>query len=219
MNELQRLTLYNAYDNHNFNMRRTGGGMEIPISTTTTTIHQQHQHLNTDEDEEDVTSCCANFCFNMWPRNNIITKQTTEDVENSLKISDKKLYIHAQRKRDMKDRFSMFILLVLYTLQGIPMGLSGSIPLLLKERNVSFEGLALFSLVSIPFSLKLLWAPLVDSVYIRALGMSLYLSSSSSSSLSLYLYISFPRPKRRQKKDMVNTRANSLWLNHDSWRI
>merc|ERR550537_992151 len=69
-----------------------------------------------------------------------------------------------------QDKFSMGILLLLYTLQGIPMGLAGAIPLLLKEKNVSFEALALFSLVTIPFSLKLLWAPLVDSVYIKALG-------------------------------------------------
>lgn len=65
----------------------------------------------------------------------------------------------------MKDKMSMSLLLLLYTLQGIPMGLSGSIPLILKEKNSSYEALSLFSLVSIPFSLKLLWAPFVDSYY------------------------------------------------------
>jgi PAT family acetyl-CoA transporter-like MFS transporter 1 len=50
------------------------------------------------------------------------------------------------------------------------MGLCGSIPLIMKERGVSYEGLSLFSLVSIPFSLKLLWAPLVDSCYFKRLG-------------------------------------------------
>jgi PAT family acetyl-CoA transporter-like MFS transporter 1 len=69
-----------------------------------------------------------------------------------------------------KDRFSMLILLVLYTLQGIPMGLSGSIPLLLKEKGASYEALAMFSLVSMPFSLKLLWAPLVDTFYFKSFG-------------------------------------------------
>ena len=59
------------------------------------------------------------------------------------------------------DRLSIAILLVLYTLQGIPMGLCGSIPLILKEKGVSYESLSLFSLVSLPFSLKLLWAPVV----------------------------------------------------------
>ena len=70
----------------------------------------------------------------------------------------------------IEDKMSMFLLFVLYTLQGIPMGLCGSIPLILKERGVTYEGLSLFSLVSLPFSLKLLWAPLVDSCYIKAMG-------------------------------------------------
>jgi len=69
----------------------------------------------------------------------------------------------------MNDRGSIALLLVLYTLQGIPMGLSGSIPFLLTDK-VSYSQQALFSLVSLPFSLKLLWAPLVDSTYIRRFG-------------------------------------------------
>lgn len=70
----------------------------------------------------------------------------------------------------IEDKLGMIVLLLLYTLQGIPMGLCGSIPLIMKERGVSYEGLSLFSLVSIPFSLKLLWAPLVDSCYFRNIG-------------------------------------------------
>ena len=46
------------------------------------------------------------------------------------------------------------------------MGLCGSIPLILKERKVSYEGLSLFSLVSLPFSLKIIWAPIVDTFYL-----------------------------------------------------
>jgi len=61
----------------------------------------------------------------------------------------------------VEDNLSVCILLVLYTLQGIPMGLCGSIPLILKEKGVNYESLSLFSLVSLPFSLKMLWAPLV----------------------------------------------------------
>ncbi|CAM9547476.1 unnamed protein product [Discosporangium mesarthrocarpum] len=61
------------------------------------------------------------------------------------------------------------LLLVLYTLQGIPLGLSGSIPFLLQDK-VTYSQQALFSLVSLPFSLKLLWAPLVDSVFYSPFG-------------------------------------------------
>eukprot|EP01035_Chromulina_nebulosa_P038169 gene38169-51547_t len=82
--------------------------------------------------------------------------------------------IPSQSKKNMgvhkDDRLSIAILLVLYTLQGIPMGLCGSIPLILKEKGVSYESLSLFSLVSLPFSLKLLWAPVVDSFYFKSFG-------------------------------------------------
>ena len=93
------------------------------------------------------------------------------------------------------------LLVALYTLQGIPMGLSASIPLLLQQRFSSMRSLvaaaaegdpalaqsasalaasvdqsrlygaqALFALCSWPFSLKLLWAPLVDACFSKTIG-------------------------------------------------
>lgn len=56
---------------------------------------------------------------------------------------------------------SILLLLFLYVLQGIPLGLAGSIPLILQSKNVSYTDQAFFSFVFWPFSLKLLWAPLV----------------------------------------------------------
>ncbi|POM80342.1 Acetyl-coenzyme A transporter, partial [Phytophthora palmivora] len=64
---------------------------------------------------------------------------------------------------------SILLLLLLYTLQGIPMGLSSSIPFILQEK-VGYGDQATFSLVSWPFSLKLLWAPFVDSLYSERFG-------------------------------------------------
>jgi len=69
-----------------------------------------------------------------------------------------------------EDQISLLLLLLLYTLQGIPMGLCGSIPLLMKERGATYSQLAVFSLVTVPFSLKLLWAPIVDSLYLASMG-------------------------------------------------
>ena len=69
-----------------------------------------------------------------------------------------------------EDKKSIMLLLILYTLQGIPLGLSGSIPIMMKEYGASYQSLSMFSLVSLPFSLKLLWAPLVDSLYIKSIG-------------------------------------------------
>ena len=50
------------------------------------------------------------------------------------------------------------------------MGLGRALPMLLKERGASFAELGTFSLQSWPFSLKLLWAPLVDCLYVRRFG-------------------------------------------------
>ena len=67
------------------------------------------------------------------------------------------------------DVASMALLFILYTLQGIPMGLSGSVPLLLANR-VSYSDQAILSFCSWPFSLKLLWAPIVDTIYLPSFG-------------------------------------------------
>jgi hypothetical protein len=51
----------------------------------------------------------------------------------------------------------------LFRLQGIPIGITfGTLPFLLKPR-LSYSQLALFSLSSWPYSLKLLWSPVVDA--------------------------------------------------------
>lgn len=62
------------------------------------------------------------------------------------------------------------LLVMLYLLQGVPLGLClGSIPFLLKAK-LNFAQLAIFSLSSYPYSVKLLWAPIVDTYYFKSLG-------------------------------------------------
>ncbi len=94
------------------------------------------------------------------------------------------------------DFFNYALLIALYTLQGIPMGLSASIPFLIQQKiktlasaaatatagvtastvavtdsaAASYNANAIFALCSWPFSLKLLWAPIVDAVFIRRFG-------------------------------------------------
>jgi len=62
------------------------------------------------------------------------------------------------------------VLLFLYILQGIPLGLAAAIPLILTNKNVSYKQQAEFSFAFWPFSVKLLWAPLVDSLYLSSFG-------------------------------------------------
>ena len=101
---------------------------------------------------------------------------------------------------DHNDFFNYALLIVLYTLQGIPMGLSASIPFLIQQKMktlaaaaaaaaagsaatastaasavvgsaaASYNANALFALCSWPFSLKLLWAPIVDAIFFRRFG-------------------------------------------------
>ncbi|KAM8853317.1 acetyl-coenzyme A transporter 1 [Synchiropus picturatus] len=65
---------------------------------------------------------------------------------------------------------NVLLLLFLYVLQGIPLGLAGSIPLILQSKSVTYKDQAFFSFVFWPFSLKLFWAPLVDALYFSRFG-------------------------------------------------
>mmetsp|Transcript_15230 Transcript_15230/g.33236 ORF Transcript_15230/g.33236 Transcript_15230/m.33236 type:complete len:562 (-) Transcript_15230:452-2137(-) len=115
---------------------------------------------------------------------------------------------------DHDDRFNYALLLALYTLQGIPMGLSASIPFLIQQKvqmiaasaahhasvasaaadgvavvadaaaahhaasshsladltKLAYNAQAIFALCSWPFSLKLLWAPIVDACFSKRFG-------------------------------------------------
>ena len=73
------------------------------------------------------------------------------------------------------------LLLLLYSLQGIPMGLSLAVPFLLQRALSSpvdgvgegwstgevYGAQAVFALSQFPFSLKLLWAPIVDGLNLK----------------------------------------------------
>ena len=71
----------------------------------------------------------------------------------------------------LRDRRNFLLLVLLYFLQGVPMGLAGgSVPFLLKKKHLSYGLIGIFSLASYPYSLKLLWSPIVDAVWSRRLG-------------------------------------------------
>ncbi|KAK4117496.1 MFS general substrate transporter [Canariomyces notabilis] len=69
-----------------------------------------------------------------------------------------------------KDQRNFGLLVLLYFLQGIPLGLAtGSVPFLLKN-HMSYGEIGVFSLASYPYSLKLFWSPIVDAVWSPKLG-------------------------------------------------
>ena len=69
-----------------------------------------------------------------------------------------------------QDRRNFLLLVLLYFLQGIPMGLAGgSVPFLLKS-HLSYGQIGIYSLASYPYSLKLLWSPIVDAIWSTRVG-------------------------------------------------
>lgn len=69
-----------------------------------------------------------------------------------------------------QDRRNFFLLVLLYFLQGVPMGLAmGSVPFLLKHR-LSYGQIGVFTLASYPYSMKLLWSPIVDAIWSPRVG-------------------------------------------------
>ncbi|RIA90068.1 acetyl-coenzyme A transporter 1 [Glomus cerebriforme] len=78
--------------------------------------------------------------------------------------------VEAYPNLSTQDYQNVALLVVLYLLQGIPVGLAfGSIPFLLKSK-LSYSQIGLFSLATYPYSLKLLWSPIVDAIYSKRVG-------------------------------------------------
>eukprot|EP00485_Elphidium_margaritaceum_P016518 CAMPEP_0202728330 /NCGR_PEP_ID=MMETSP1385-20130828/185572_1 /ASSEMBLY_ACC=CAM_ASM_000861 /TAXON_ID=933848 /ORGANISM="Elphidium margaritaceum" /LENGTH=515 /DNA_ID=CAMNT_0049394577 /DNA_START=41 /DNA_END=1589 /DNA_ORIENTATION=- len=77
---------------------------------------------------------------------------------------------HVHKAKWQDDILGISVLMLLYCLQGIPLGLIfGSLPFVMAER-LSYTDQATFSLAAYPFSLKLLWSPIVDAVYLPQFG-------------------------------------------------
>ncbi|XP_040901814.1 acetyl-coenzyme A transporter 1 [Toxotes jaculatrix] len=93
-----------------------------------------------------------------------------EETESLIRGSDSEDGRRRVRPGIRGELGNVSLLLFLYVLQGIPLGLAGSIPLILQSKSVSYKDQAFFSFVFWPFSLKLLWAPLVDALYYSRFG-------------------------------------------------
>jgi len=121
---------------------------------------------------------------------------------NELDLSLSSLGSSILEEEEHNDIRNYALLIALYTLQGIPMGLSASIPFLIQQKvkliasaaalastagaagaassptgavavsaaRLSYNANAIFALCSWPFSMKLLWAPIVDAVFFKQFG-------------------------------------------------
>lgn len=62
-------------------------------------------------------------------------------------------------------------LLVLYLVEGLPFGFqTKTLPVYLRLRGASLPSISLLALLSLPWMLKLAWAPLVDVMYSPRVG-------------------------------------------------
>lgn len=104
------------------------------------------------------------------PEANSSEPDVEEEGENLIMGSDSEDRGRSVRPGIKGELGNVSLLLFLYVLQGIPLGLAGSIPLILQSKSVSYKDQAFFSFVFWPFSLKLLWAPLVDALYFSRFG-------------------------------------------------
>ncbi|XP_060852728.1 acetyl-coenzyme A transporter 1-like [Rhopalosiphum padi] len=70
------------------------------------------------------------------------------------------------------DWHNIFILLVLYTMQGIAgLGFYTGVAILMQtNKHITYKDQALFSIVTWSYSLKMIWAPLVDAFCIQKMG-------------------------------------------------
>ncbi|XP_029027529.1 acetyl-coenzyme A transporter 1 [Betta splendens] len=93
-----------------------------------------------------------------------------DDMESLIREAGSEDRRHKGRLGIRGELGNVLLLLCLYVLQGIPLGLAGSIPLILQSKSVSYKDQAFFSFVFWPFSLKLLWAPMVDALYFSRFG-------------------------------------------------
>lgn len=116
---------------------------------------KRHEILSYDQ-EEDVVQ--------------LTTKKATMNGPDKAKMMEESKVKNETKPNMRKDSGSIALLLFLYVLQGIPLGLAGAMPMLLQTRKIEYKDQAKFSLVFWPFSMKLLWAPIVDTAYLSRFG-------------------------------------------------
>lgn len=110
---------------------------------------------------------------NAWTEDETELESKTEEnhhepnIESQIEIENEKTN---NNDKEHKDIGKILFLIFLYVLQGIPIGLGLSIPFFLSSRAVSYSDHGTFKFSSWPFSIKLLWAPMVDSIYIKQFG-------------------------------------------------
>ncbi|EIW65052.1 MFS general substrate transporter [Trametes versicolor FP-101664 SS1] len=103
----------------------------------------------------------------------LLGEEDRRQAASDLTLEEEQAYLaQADGKRPFssRDKRAIVLLIILYLIQGFPLGLAlGSIPFILRE-HLSYSEIAVFSLAGYPYSLKLLWSPIVDSKFFPSIG-------------------------------------------------
>lgn len=126
----------------------------------------EHRRKNASIDEgEPSSSFSAQQSESLLERHTFnLDDDDDDDYENTKPASASLLDLPPQDLRNFA------LLVLLYFLQGVPMGLAmGSVPFLLKSK-LSYGEVGVFTLATYPYSMKLLWSPIVDAIWSPRLG-------------------------------------------------
>ncbi|KCV72131.1 hypothetical protein H696_01537 [Fonticula alba] len=109
--------------------------------------------------------------------------------------------LHRRRESGtVKGSASFWLLVLLYTIQGVPLGIVlQSIPFLLLESfkatdpkagaATDFAALSIYAAASYPYSLKLFWSPIVDSVFSKAVGRRKSWILPAQACVAIFLFV------------------------------
>ena len=99
--------------------------------------------------------------------NNVNEVVTTKKVSLWQTLGEK-IVAKSEMLQDLEgDKLHVCILLFLYCLQGIPLGLKSSIPLILTRRSVPYTQQAKFTIANYPYSMKVDKCKCVSMHYFR----------------------------------------------------
>lgn len=109
--------------------------------------------------------------------------------------------------------YSSMLLVFLYSLQGLIIGLLLDTMQLRLKPYFKYSEIGLFLLCSYPFSLKLFWSPIVDTYYIKSLGLrKTWIISTQIVAGCIVLYMSYGIEQIIQDKDITFLSLISLIL-------
>lgn len=149
-------------DPHSPTMTRSRRPNHEPSSTKMNSSSSvEHRRKNASVDGRNGESSSTQQTESLLERH---TFTLDDDYETNKPASSSLLALPPQDLRNF------VLLVILYFLQGVPMGLAmGSVPFLLKSK-LSYGEVGVFTLSTYPYSLKLLWSPIVDAVWSPRMG-------------------------------------------------